>query len=285
MVETGVAWIKAVPGGTLLLQIVEDLARGEIADRAMTLAGQAFTSILPVMILLSAIPGKGLVDDALDGYKLTSSDLALTSAGTQDSSVTFGVIGAIMTLVSATSFSRALDRMYSRVWDVPRLTLREGWRWVVVILAVAIGVVVQILVPNLRELWSMRAVVGFGIELVAGFLLWAVLWSAISRMLTLGRVNTRCLILNGVVTAAGLTVLVVATHIGMAQVVKSATAQFGILGIIFTVISWLFVFSAIVIGATVIVHALSVDDGVVGRWLGRGEEPSESPAIATTALD
>lgn len=284
VLEFGVAKIKAIPGGSLIIQIIEDLARSEIADRAMTLAGQAFTSILPVMILLSAIPGKGLVDDALDGYKLTSSDLALTSAGAQDASVTFGVIGAVMTLVSATSFSRALDRMYSRVWDVPRLTIREGWRWIIVILAVAIGVVVQILVPNLRDLWSMRAAMGFGIELVAGFVLWAVLWFAIARMLTLGRVNTRCLILNGAITAAGLTALVVATHIGMAQVIQSATAQFGVLGVIFTVISWLFVFSAIVIGATVIVHAMSVYDGIVGRWLGRGDTPAEVPAIPAATL-
>lgn len=286
LMEFGVARIRAVPGGSLILQIIEDLARSEIADRAMTLAGQAFTSILPVMILLSAIPGKGLVDDALAGYDMTSGDLALTSSSdTESSAVTFGVIGAVMTIVSATSFSRALDRMYSRVWEVPRVSFREGWRWIVVILAVALGVVIQILVPNLRDLWSMRAVVGFGIELTAGFFLWAVLWLGIARTLTVGRVNVRCLALTAVITAAGLSALVVATHVGMAKVLDSATAQFGVLGIIFTVIGWLFVFSSIVIGATVIVHAMFVNEGIVGRWLGRAEPPSSASCAAVPTAD
>ncbi|WP_207842043.1 hypothetical protein [Williamsia soli] len=273
VVESGAARIRSVPGGSLVLQIVSDLARSEIADRAMTLAGQAFTSILPVMILLSAIPGKGVLDDALEGYDLTSGDLALGSSGTQDAAVTFGVIGAVMTLVSATSFSRALDRMYSRVWGVPRLSLKQSWRWLVVIVAVAIGVAIQTVLPSLRDVWSIRAAVDFGIELALGYLLWAVLWFGIAWLLTSGRINTRCLLLNAGITAAGLTVLVVATHIGMSRVLASATDQFGILGVIFTVISWLFVFSAIVIAATVIVHALFVEEGVVGRWLHAADDP------------
>ncbi len=284
VIEVGTARIRSVPGGSLILQIIEDLARSEIADRAMTLAGQAFTSILPVMILMSAIPGNGLVDDALEGFGLTAGDLALTSADAQDSAVTFGVIGAVMTIVSATSFSRALDRMYSRVWDVPRLGFREGWRWIVVIFAVALGVVIQALVPNLRELWSMHAAVGFGIESTAGFALWAVLWFGIIWMLTSGQLTTRCLVLNAAITALGLTVLVVATHVGMAQVLDSATSQFGVLGVIFTVISWLFVFSAIVIGATVIVHALFVNEGIVARWLGRPDIPSDAPVVPAPSL-
>jgi membrane protein len=273
VMEYAVARIKAVPGGSLILQIVADLARSEIADRAMTLAGQAFTSILPVMILLSAIPGKGVVDDALDGYDLTSTDLAIGPAGVQDAAVTFGLIGAVMTLVSATSFSRALDRMYSRVWDVPRLTMKQSWRWLVVILAVVIGVVIQIVLPSLRDVWSVGAAVDFGVELMLGFALWAVLWFGIAWLLTSGQVNVRCLLVNAAITAAGLSALVVATHVGLSKVVASATAQFGVLGVIFTVISWLFVFSAIVIAATVIVHAMAVEEGIIGRWLNGAGTP------------
>lgn len=259
--------LKQTPGGGLALRIAGDMARSEIADRAMTLAAQAFTSILPVMILLSAIPGKGLVDNALEHFDLSSGQLALTSDGTADPSVPFGVIGALMTIISATSFSRALDRVYSRVWEVPKLKLREGWRWIVVILAVTAGVILQGTVPSLRDVDAIGPAIGFGLQLVSGFTLWTLLWIGIAHVLTAGRLRSRALILNGMLTGAGLTILVVASHLAMSRVLSSATGQFGTLGIIFTVISWLFVFSAIVIGSTVIVHALAVDDGPIGGWL------------------
>ena len=43
--------VMRLPGASLMLRIVIDMARGNLTDRSMTLAAQAFTSILPVVIL------------------------------------------------------------------------------------------------------------------------------------------------------------------------------------------------------------------------------------------
>lgn len=259
--------VRRMPGGPLVLQLVSDLARSEIADRSMTLAGQAFTSILPVMIVLSTLRDSGYIDHALDGYGLSAADLALTSGDAGESAVTFGVIGALMTVISATSFSRALDRMYARVWGTPKLTFRKGWRWVVVVLAITVGVAVQGLISNLGDIGWIFGLIGLGLEIFADLTFWTLLWFWVCRMLTEGRVNVRCSLLIGMISAIGLTALSFGSRVALGPILDSATGQFGILGVIFTIISWLFVFSAILVAATVIVHALASDSGRVGHFL------------------
>jgi len=265
--DTAVGHIRQMPGGPVLLQLVSDLARSEIADRSMTLAGQAFTSILPVMIVLSTLRSNGYIDHALDGYGLSAADLALTSGEAGESAVTFGVIGALMTVISATSFSRALDRMYARVWGTPKLTFRKGWRWIVVVLAITLGVAAQGLIANLGDIGWMFGLIGLGLEIFADLAFWTLLWFWVCRMLTERRVNVRCSLLIGMISAIGLTALSFGSRVALGPVLDSATGQFGILGVIFTIISWLFLFSAILVAATVIVHALASDQGRIGRFL------------------
>lgn len=269
--------LHRMPGGPLLLRLFADLARSEIADRSMTLAGQAFTSILPVMIVLSTIRSNGYIDDTLSGYGLSPEDLALTSGDPSESAVTFGVIGGLMTVISATSFSRALDRMYARVWDTPKLTFRKGWRWIVVVLAISLGVTVQGLITRLGDIGTFD-VLGLGLEVAADLAFWTVLWYFVCRMLTQKRVNIRCSLLTGIISAVGLTALSIGTRVALEPVLASATGQFGILGVVFTLISWLFVFSAVLVASTVIVYALAEDTGRIGHFL-------RTPEISEVQMD
>jgi membrane protein len=260
------AWLQHVPGGPLLLRLISDLARSEIADRSMTLAGQAFTSILPVMIVLSTIRTNGYIDDTLGNYGLSAEDLALTSGDANQSTVTFGVIGGLMTLISATSFSRALDRMYARVWGTPKLKFSKGWRWLVVVVAISLGVTVQGLIARLGDIGTFD-LIGLGLQVSADLAFWTVLWFFVCRMLTEKRVNVRCSLLTGMISAIGLTGLSLGSRVALEPILDSATSQFGILGVIFTIISWLFVFSAVLVASTVIVYALASDTGRIGHFL------------------
>jgi len=110
--------VLRLPGATLSLRILTDIARGDITDRAMTLAAQAFTSILPIVILLLTLPGSDVVDDALSGLGIPVSKLDHNSVDNPQSFATFGIIGALMTIAGATSLSRALGRMYVAIWGV-----------------------------------------------------------------------------------------------------------------------------------------------------------------------
>ena len=48
---------------------------------------------------------------------------------------------------------------------------------------------------------------------------------------------------------------------------KTSQDEFGLLGVMFTVIGWLFVFSAIVVVASSIVGSVAKDFGPLGIWL------------------
>ncbi len=247
----------------------------------MTLAGQAFTSILPVMIVLSTIRSNGYIDDTLSGYGLSPEDLALTSGDPGESAVTFGVIGGLMTVISATSFSRALDRMYARVWGTPKLTFSKGWRWIVVVVAISLGVTAQGIIARLGDI-GIFDLLGLSLEILADLAFWTVLWFFVCRMLTQKKVNIRCSLLTGIISAVGLTALSIGSRVALEPVLASATGQFGILGVIFTIISWLFVFSAVLVASAVIVYTLASDTGRVGHFL-RTKEASEVQMVEQQA--
>ena len=125
------------------LAVVRQMNRLEPFDRAMTLAAQAFTSIFPVVIVtFSLLPqddsGRlgGRVAQALALPESTRSALADAFPDDAEQATTFGLLGLLIVLVSATSFSRALTRMYAKAWSVRGPGWRRPWRWVTVIVAI-----------------------------------------------------------------------------------------------------------------------------------------------------
>jgi hypothetical protein len=58
-------------------------------------------------------------------------DEALTSSGVGS----FGVLGSLIVLISATNLTRALARAYGAIWALPRLrnSPAASWRWLVAV--------------------------------------------------------------------------------------------------------------------------------------------------------
>ncbi len=56
----------------------------------------------------------------------------------------FGIVGALIVLVSATSLSRALTRAFAAIWGLPRpaTILSSAWRWLAVVLVFALSLVI-----------------------------------------------------------------------------------------------------------------------------------------------
>ena len=243
----------------LAMRIVKALAAGNISDRSMTLAAQAFTSILPVLLLLTTMPGAGVLDRTIAMFGLSQGLGPVDSAGTYAS---FGVIGALMTVISATSMARALDRMYVGVWGVDSAGIRGWWRWPLVIAVLALATLAQAMVVVDFNESDGRIVV----SLAETFLIWTVTWTAVPRILTRRQLRRPDLWWLGTASGAGITVFIVVTEIGYARVFASARHQFGALGVVFASIGWLFVFTAIVVIVTLVVQVLRtpIDDRVDG---------------------
>jgi membrane protein len=255
-------------------QSVRALVRAEVLDRSMTLAAQAFTSVFPLLILVATLrPGAGnqvgraLADSlGLDPQARAALEAALPPAGTAANG--FGIAGIIVVLLSATSFSRALARMYARVWDAQRPgRLRSLWRLVAVLLGLVLLVGLLTFVRRVLQGSPLSGLTEGAVALLIGCPLWTwVPWLLLAR-----RVPARLLVPGGVLMAAATAVLTVAGRIYLPRALSSATGQYGALGVSFTYVTWLFVIMAALVGSTAVgaVIAREVDPAggrLRGAW-------------------
>lgn len=236
----------------------------------MTLAAQLFTSILPLFIAIGTIPQLHQIADRLT--QSVGFDVAET-AGTSlqwsidtPTTASFGVVGILMTVISATSFARALGRAYGHIWSAPKVPAREAWRWLVVLAAVAGAATIAIQTQQLRTIANP---VGGALALCAEFVVWWLLWSTTPYLLIQKHLNIRILCATGLLTSVGLIALRIASNVALSDVAARALRKFGVLGLVFTTIGWLFVFSAIVVAGATIISSLARDEGALGEFLRR----------------
>ncbi|WP_226435594.1 hypothetical protein [Rhodococcus yananensis] len=232
----------------MIERIAVGLARIELVDRSMTLAGQMFTSVLPVLIAMSALVdgavlGRILQDRfSIDAAIVQVEDLQMTSQ-----TAAFGVFGALMVVISGTSFTRALGRMYGRIWNVRSLELMQGWRWFAVLFTVAASIVVVGAIQSS----------GMVLPIVIGqWCVWACTWTWCPRLLTVRAVPAPVLWATGAVTATLLSVVDSASRIVMPRAVASSADHFGVLGVVFAGVGWLFAVAVVLVASPVIADAV-----------------------------
>src|SRR5436305_13136618 len=100
-------------------------------DRAMALAAQSFSALIPIMMIYGAAApghdGQDLADEIVDKFDLTGSAAATVHDAfqtTQDVSSTITVLGVFFILVSALSFSRGMQRLYEGSYGFSTLGVR-----------------------------------------------------------------------------------------------------------------------------------------------------------------
>ncbi|MEL4320164.1 hypothetical protein WJX64_14210 [Leifsonia sp. YIM 134122] len=264
--------------GRLGLRTAEALVQVELFDRSMTLAAQAFTSVVPIIIAAAALQGgdaQPVGQNLATHLGLSHSAKSVLESAVPPASDVFsalGWFGILVLIVSATALSRALERFYIRVWSARKAGLRFAWRWLAAVAAVVIGV---LLVQFTRSVIEPRS--GFG---AFGFVLEVVIWAAvwlITPWVVLNRtVSFRMLLPGAVLAGIALAIMGLVGRVYLPIALSAAAAQFGVLGITFSYIGWLFVLMFVLVAATTIGQVLVTDDGATGRIL-RGEKRPIAP--------
>lgn len=102
-------------------------------QQATVLAAQAFTSLIPFLVIVTALgPGEGdLADKIVERFDLGGETerrvrALFNSAGETRSALPWVSVGILV--VSATSFSRAMKRTFERAYRVEPGRLKEAWR-------------------------------------------------------------------------------------------------------------------------------------------------------------
>ncbi len=258
----------------LVWRVWERMLEIEFIDRSVALAGKAFVSFFPLVIVVAAFMPESIrssmINDVTARLGLRGDALTLAQgafASSDEVRQATGVLGLVLTIFFASSFTTALQRVYFRAWRRPRHGgAAVYWRGLVCLLAVLVATA---LLGGLGD----DVDGGLQVGLFAIFALVATsgLWWFSSWFLLLGEVRARVLIPTGVITGVATAAYAASATIWMPEVVTSNEDQFGVFGVTLALVTW---FSGaaicVLVGACAGV-VLAEDPGRIGTLV-RGAE-------------
>ncbi|MER8040110.1 YhjD/YihY/BrkB family envelope integrity protein [Streptomyces hydrogenans] len=231
----------------VVTELTERIVDSSLLDAGTRLAAQAFLAAVPLLFAVAAFAPASVRDQLRESLR---SMFGLTGASDQQLQQVFdqstaqglrettGAVGALIALVSATSFSRAMARVCERAWGLPKAGTRiAAWRWAVWLLALLLVVFLQ---APIRDGFGAGAWLGLPLYFVVALGVW--LWT--QHLLLAKRVPWLPLLPGALLGAAASTALGVTARLYMPGALNRALAEYGSLGLVLTLLSWLIVVCA-----------------------------------------
>lgn len=224
----------------------------EGVDRALALASRAFIAVIPLAVVATAVTptGESFGDRIVERFELdgeaaeTIRQLFATPSEARGAATVVG-LGAL--LVTCVSFARLLQRTYERIWGLEPLGPRGIFRGLAWIGGLAAWLAIVVPIRNwLRDLGDEA------LYIVVTAAASTVLWAWTPYMLLGGRIYWRRLLPSAVVAAVGLTALTGASMIYLPTTIERSAEAYGLIGVTFAFVSWLFVAGLVIIAAAVI---------------------------------
>lgn len=227
-------------------------------DRAMVIASQAFTALIPLLMLVSSLAPKSnrdLVSDAIiRRFELTGSAAeAVQQVFATSQQATTGLLGAVLLVFSGVSLARRMQRMYAQAWRVDlRPGVRGSFNAAIGLGALLLEVALLALARTLVRALPLDWVLGAPVTLAASLLI----WTSIPYLLLDRRIEWRRLLPGGAIAALSASVYGVASTLYMPRLLESYSLQYGLFGVTLALIGWLLCISFIIVGATVLAAEL-----------------------------
>jgi membrane protein len=247
-----------VPRNRLLwpLDAVVDLGRDWLArfvavqgiDRSMAIAAYAYSALIPLLVVYSSVISRGdssRFGDTLvrrfglsDGAAVSVHE-AFAPAGAVESGVT--ALSVALLLVSALSFTRGLQRLYELAFGLPTRGIRNtkwGLLWIAVVCLLTI----------VRP-WVLGGLDG-ALETVGSLVVSLALWLVTPYMLLGRRVRWLRLLPGATLSALGMAGIGIWSVIWMPHTISSSASHYGVIGVGFALLTWLFVVAVVIVVAT-----------------------------------
>lgn len=259
--------------GSVAIGVVKRFRRIGGRDRVLILAGQAFTALIPLLVVAAAFGS----DDALGERVATRFELtggareAVVTLFSRPPGMTGGItlLGIVVLLFSVLSFTRSLQRTYEAAWDLPSAGVRgtvNGLSGVALLLAQILAL--SLLTNAMRGLPAADA-----FTVVVQVVLATLLWWELQFLLLSRRVERRQLIPGALVAGTAQAAVALYSTIWMPHLMTTNAERYGVIGITFALLTWLIVVAAGMV-ATAVVSA------EVGE---RTRSDGDDPASATAA--
>ena len=270
----------------LIWRVWERMLEIEFVDRSVALAGKAFVSFFPLVIVVAAfVPERtraniistlaGRLGLRGDAFSLVQASIA----SSDDIRRATGLFGLVLTIFFATSFTTALQRVYLRAWRrPPNSGVNTYWRGATWLLAVLV---------SLALLGGLRDAAGEG----AGIVVWAVvalavntgIWWFTAWWFLLGNVRVRVLAPTGVITGIAMAGYALSASVWMPEVVAKNESQFGFFGVALALVTWFSGAATCILVGACAGPVFAEDTGRLGRFI-RGAEPRTLNAGAPPEL-
>lgn len=224
-------------------------------DRALTLAGQAFIALIPLMIVLATMVSSSdslaIGDWVIDRFKLTGSSAeAVQSLFGQPPAGSGGLtfLSVITVVVSASSFARSVQRTYELAWDLPARGLRRTVNGIEGALLILIALLLLGYLASLANDLPAGSLITVIAQLCTAIPGW---WLA-SRLLLSGRVSWRLLFPGAVASAVAQVAVSSAGAVYVPHLIERNTDRYGVIGVAIALISWLVVLALLVVASAVV---------------------------------
>ena len=268
--RAAVEWGLSRWPGRILERVTAGSIRMELFDRSMTIAAQLFTSVFPILIAIASLTS-GTAKQVDDVIEMPPGTQKVLDDAMQSSSSTFGIIGLFIVLASATSLSRALTRAFAAIWGLPRPRSRLvfAWRWVAVVIALAVSLVAVRRLLQVADgleppdLWHVVVSVGCDVS-VALFVPW---------LLLAGVVRPRHLLCGAVLFGVVMLFVRPASSVFLPRALDESAQRYGAIGVAFTYLAWLYCLSFVFLTCSIFGEAVTTDEGRLGEWI-RGGRPA-----------
>ena len=226
----------------LVWRVWERMLEVEFIDRSVALAGKAFVSFFPLVIVVAAFMPEGirssLVSSVTFRLGLRGDALTITReafASSDDLRQATGVLGLVLTIFFASSFTTALQRVDFHAWRRPRHGGVGGvlaWAWCACWRcwspwrSSAVSATTSTVGSRSGSSPSWRLAATSGV------------WWFSAWFLLLGEVRARVLVPTGVITGVVTAAYAASATIWMPEVVTSNEAQFGVFGVALALVTW-----------------------------------------------
>ena len=261
----------------LLWRVWERMLEIEFVDRSVALAGKAFVSFFPLVIVVAAfVPERtraSIISTLTTRLGIRGDSLTIAKeafASSEEVRKATGALGLVLAFFFANSFTTALQRVYQRAWRrPPRAGVGANWRgilWLVVTLAYIA------LLGGIRA--ALGGGLGLGVFVIVSLAITSGLWWFTGWFFLLGDARMRVLIPTGLITSITMTAFAISATVWMPTVVTDNESQFGFFGVALALVTWFSGAAFCVLVGACVGPVFAEDTGLVGKLVRGGDSPT-----------